>query len=105
MLGVVDWERVHMTGFPVVGQLYRIDWLVHGRHEDDVYGQLVALDLSAQNWECLRVVLYRRSCGEIFRGLILSCHAMESRVGIHPSDWHVLRDCDPSLSRFMEKCK
>ena len=54
---VVDWEMVHMTGFPVVGQLYRIDWLVHGRHEDDVYGQLGALDLTAQNWECLRVML------------------------------------------------
>ena len=79
------------TGFPGAGQLVCTDFVVHGRHGDDGDGQWGARDLSDQNWEL------GSWAWEIARGLILSGHAMGSRAGIHPSDWHVLRDCNPSL--------
>ena len=101
MTDTVELGLVRTRGSRVAGQHRRYDLLVHGGYDGDADGQLGSLDLSGQNWEYPQSRLdgLRNSCGEIVRGLILSGHAMGSRAGIHPSGWHVLRDCNPPFLR------
>ena len=98
---MVELGLVHTRGSHVSGQHRRYGSLVHGGRGDGASEQVDSLDLGAQNWEYpqLRLCGLRNSGGEIFRGLILNGHAMGSRAGIHPSDWHVLRDCNPPFLR------